>query len=248
IKGLVVRETPSEVLLWMVSRKPGERAFARLWTEPREEIDSVEKLDGRDRKLLVERVKALDPSGKLETERMKSLQLQEIPSKGDSTATALRYNSVYFTLESNAEEDLVRRAAVRLDQIYSSYARFLPPRLDSGEPTTILLVRSFDDFQRVLKDKGRTLLNPAVYNSEANRIVCWSELQKLGEDMGRARKLNQQLLDELDQRKTDLSKLYKKVPADLLAELEEKRRQILKAKRANEIAFDATFRKTTQRL
>src|SRR5262249_50783245 len=110
------------------------------------------------------------------------------------------------------------------------------------------LVRSFDDFQRVLKDKGRTLLNPAVYNSEANRIVCWSELQKLGEDMGRARKLNQQLLDELDQRKTDLSKLYKKVPADLLAELEEKRRQILKAKRANEIAFDATFRKTTQRL
>src|SRR5262249_24907415 len=161
----------------------------------------------------VERVKALDPSGKLETERMKSLQLQEIPSKGDSTATALRYNSVYFILESNAEEDLVHRAAVRLDQIYSAYARFLPPRLEGGGPTTILLVRSFDDFQRLLKEKGRSVLNPAVYNCDANRIVCWSELQKLGEDMDRARKLNQRLLDELDQRKADLGKLYKKIPS-----------------------------------
>ncbi|HEV3236530.1 MAG TPA: DUF1570 domain-containing protein [Gemmataceae bacterium] len=246
IKGLVVRESSSEVLLWMISRKPGERAFARLWTEPKEEIQTIEKLEGEERQVLVERVRSLDPTGKLEAERMKSIQLKPIP--WGKEGKGWRYASIFFVLESNAGEDLVRRAAVGLDQIYSAYSRYLPARHESGEPTRIILAKSLDDYQSLLKDKDKNLLNPAFFNAASNTIHCGTELQKLGNDMERARRLNQKLLDDLDERKADLNRVYKKVPADLLKEIEDKRKQIQAAKSENEIGFESCFRTSTRRL
>jgi hypothetical protein len=249
IKGLVVREAPSEVLMWRVNRKPGERSFAWLETVPSQDIESIEKLEGKDHEALAERVRAIDSSARIEAERMQRLQLKPVAWGKEGKVKALRYVSVYFILESNAGEDLARRTAVGLDQIYNAYTHYLPPRYDLGEPTTILLAQSLEDYQVLLNDKVRNLLNPAFYSVTTNQIVCGSELQKLGDDIKQARKANQQLLAELENQKAELSRVYKKkIPADLLQNLEEKRKQILAAKSNNETAFESCFRKSTQRL
>ncbi|MFL5241748.1 MAG: DUF1570 domain-containing protein [Gemmataceae bacterium] len=249
IKGLVVRDEPSEILMWRVSRKPGERAYAWLETVPRQDIESIEKLEGIDRTALAARVKALDSSAKIQAERMQSLQLKPVAWAKESNIKALRYSSLYFILESNAGEDLVRRAAVGLDQIYNAYAHYLPPRRDSGEPTTILLAGSLEEYQALLNSRSRNLLNPAFYNAATNRIACGSELQKLGDEIRQVRQRNQQLLADLEEQKAELGRVYKKkIPAELLQSFEEKRKQILTAKKDNETAFEISFRKGTERL
>ena len=48
-------------------------------------------------------------------------------------AAAKRYESDYFTLVSTGSDELVRRSAVRLEQIYTAFARFLPPTRE-GRP------------------------------------------------------------------------------------------------------------------
>lgn len=249
MSGLVVRETKTEVLMWLVSRKPGERAFAWLRSEPRNEIESIDKLGEADREILTARVKAIDTSGKLETERMHRLELTPIAWAGNSKETAWRYSSLYFTLESNAGDDLIRRAAVRLDQIYHAYSHYLPARVEAGEPTRIVLARSLEEYQHLIRNAGGNLLNPAVYTASANRIDCGSDLQKLGADFEKARLDSQRLLDQLESQKAELARLYKKkIPEDLLKGLEDKREQVLSVRKKNEEAFDVYFRESTRRL
>src|SRR5262245_12766989 len=183
LQGLLVEEGASEIVFRCVSRKPGSHTFVIPTTLQRAEVDHLDRLDDRERDLLAARLKALDPTGKGEAQRMASLQLKQVSWGKDRKAKALRFESTHFVLESNAPEDVVRRAAVQLEQIYAAYTRFLPPRTESGEPTTIMLAQSLADYQTLLRDQGRALLNPAFYDPARNQIVCGTELQRLGEDL-----------------------------------------------------------------
>ncbi|HXG10737.1 MAG TPA: DUF1570 domain-containing protein [Gemmataceae bacterium] len=245
LPGLVVEQTATDVRFLYVSRKPGSPTFVTPVTWKRSEIERVELLDAKERERLVARLKALDPGGKDEAERMARLTLKAIPWGKDPRATALRYQSAHFTLESNAAEDVVRRAAVRLEQLYSAFVRYLPPRAPSAEPTTILLARSLADYQTLLKDRGHNLLNPAYYDPVRNQVVCGSELQRLGDELERVRRQHHQLLAELQEREAELHKLYKgRVPPQLLTPIREGRQKIAQA----DAAHEKNFREATQRL
>src|ERR1700730_2595135 len=65
-KGLLVGETASEVRFQCVRRNPGSPTRVFFTTFQQGEIDSIDKLDSRDRELLAARLKALDPTGKSE--------------------------------------------------------------------------------------------------------------------------------------------------------------------------------------
>jgi hypothetical protein len=243
LRGLVLAQTATEVQLRYVLRRPGAPTFATTVSLPRQEVASVELLDARERERLAARLKELDPSGKKEAERMAALRLEPAPWGKDGKA--LRYRSVHFTLVSNAPEDVVRRAAVRLDQVYAAYARHLPPRAESAEPTTVLLAASTADYQDLVKERGQSLLNPAFYDPGRNQIVCGSELRKLGEELERVRQKHRQALADLVAREAQLLKLYKgRVPPQLLQPIRDTRRQIEQAEEQN----DRAFRQATQRL
>jgi hypothetical protein len=249
LQGLVVRETPAEVLFQSVRRKPGAPTVVLLHTLSRDEIDFVEALDGPEREQLVARIKALDPTGVGEALRMRNLELKPAPWGKDGPNKALRYSSIHFVLVSNAQEELVRRSAVRLEQIYAAYARFLPPRHEAADATTVVLAQSLADYQALLKDQDRNLLNPAFYDGARNEIICAADLQKLGEALERSRQQTKQLLQEVEDQKTELNRLYKgKVPAEVLKRQEDARAKILEARDQNEKAFEQSFQEGTQRL
>ncbi|HZU38375.1 MAG TPA: DUF1570 domain-containing protein, partial [Gemmataceae bacterium] len=107
------------------------------------------------------------------------------------------------TLLSNAHEDLVRRAVVRLEQVYRAYARYLPPRQKGGKPTRIVLFRSLDDYQGFLKEAGDHVLNPAFYDPDTNRILCASNLERLAQQLADARKHHREMLADLKRRERE---------------------------------------------
>jgi hypothetical protein len=243
LRGILDEQTSTEIRFRCVSRKPGAHTVVIPTTTLRpDEVDSLELLDARERETLAARLKALDPTGKGEAQRMASLELKPVAWGKDGRVKALRYESTHFVLESNASEDVVRRAAVRLEQIFAAYTRFLPPRHESGQPTTILLAQSQADYQALLKDRGRLLLNPAFYDVEHNEIVCGTDLQRLGDLLEQTRQRHQRLLGELKDKEAELKKLFKgEVPPALTKDINTARSEIDEQIKRNDKLFqDAT--------
>jgi hypothetical protein len=243
LQGLLVEESAAEIQFRCVSRKPGSHTVVIPTTFDRAEVDHLDLLDDRDRADLVARLKALDPTGKGEAQRMASLVLKPAPWGKDGKGRALEYDSTHFILISNAAEDVVRRAAVRLEQIFAAYARFLPPRAAGGQPTTILLARSLADYKALLHSQSLLLLNPALYDTRRNEILCGSDLQRLGDQLEEARQQNGRLLAELKEKEAQLNKLFKnEVPPALLRPIQEARQNVERQNRRNDEQFHEATR------
>jgi hypothetical protein len=245
LQGLIAKENSDSIVFWRVTRKPGAHTTVIVATIERREIGHVEALDDKERERLRDRLKALDPTGRGEVRRMASLTLETGDWGKNGKGQARVYRSEHFVLESNAAEDIVRRAAVRLENIYAAFTRFLPPRVESAEPTRILLARSLADYQSLLREDGQAaLVNPAFYDMAHNRICCGSELQRLGDELERVRTAHQSALAELSNTEAELNKLYKgKVPAQLLTPIRDSRFRIAQQDDRNERLFqDATVR------
>jgi hypothetical protein len=241
LKGLIVDETVAGIRFQLVRRSPGRPTVCMTSTLRRADIAQVSRLSEADREVLKNRLKELDPTGEGERKRMESLELAVVAWDGNPKA-GRRYDSDYFSLLSNAPEEIVRRAAVRLEQVYAAYAHFLPQRQTGGKPTTILLYPSLDDYQKQLAVGGQKLQNPAFYDPASNRIVCGSNLLKLGDDLEKIRQQHQEQRADLDKREALLRQLYGKKPAELTRHLQpivEYRKDMAKADRHNDAIFDS---------
>src|SRR5262249_11968375 len=155
LKGLLVNysEKAKEVELRVVVRKPGERTRIENHIYDRSMIDSVEPLNARERAVLEARIKALDVTSKELAERIRKLEFERIDFGKGGKKNGFRYEDErkHFALESNVKEEVFRRSAVRLAQVFNAYARSLSPRHDSAKPITILLAGTQADYQALLK-------------------------------------------------------------------------------------------------
>lgn len=250
LKGMVAKENANDLVFWRVSRKPGAHTTVIVATIDRKEIDHLDALDAKEREALSARLKALDPTGRGEVQRMANLTLETGDWGKSGKGKAHIYRSEQFVLESNAEEDIVRRAAVRLEHLYAATTRFLPPRVAAAEPTHVYLARSLADYQDLLRERGHnSLVNPAVYDMANNCIYCGSDLQRLGENLEGIRKQHQQWLAELCSKEAELNKLYKgNVPARLSAPIRQSRQEIAQHDDKNERLFQEATARLFQRL
>ena len=241
-RGVIVAEGPEGMRFRVVARRPGRPTvtLTTLFTPP--EIAVVKRLKPAARTELVARLAALDPDGSGERSRMQDLQLLrgEWPGGG----SAMLYRSDRFMLLSNAPEEVTRRCAVRLEQIFAAYARFLPAEA-GREPTQILLAATRTDYRAALVaalgPAAAGLANPAVFDPRGNRIVCGSELKALANDLAAARLKHAAGRAKLAESEAALRRLYKGHPADLerfLAGTARERERLNHADRVNDAAFD----------
>ena len=245
LRGLILEETPTHVRFQNVRRQPGRPTVTLTTVIPRADVQKIDRLSDADRQALKARLRELDPTGQGEQLRMEKIDLRPCPWNGKPKG-GLRYDSDHFSLISNAPEEIVRRSAARLEQVYEAYARYLPPRYKGARPTTILLVQSVAEYQKMIDTEGRKFLNLAFYEPATNRILCASDLQRLGEDLGNVKRQHQELWAELDKQAAELKRLYanKKELARYLQPIAETRRLILQADKRN----DAVFDRATQQL
>jgi hypothetical protein len=249
LSGLVIEQTGKDITIRCVSRKRGSPTVTFTQVIPRDEISKLvllpdkereqlkERLDAlkRERKDLVDQLRLLDP--KVKTKDRDDVPLEQIAWPADDKVKALAYKSAHFQLIADTRPELARLAAVLLEQIYSAYARFLPPRT-KGEPTTILLTRSLGEYQKLAKSRNLNLFNPAFYDPGRNQVVCGSDLQRLSDEMLKVRDEHAKLRTTIKERRTELGKVYKgKVPAELLAPLTDAEKRMPLAEKKNEEAF-----------
>jgi hypothetical protein len=165
LRGLVIEDTPRHVRLHYVRQPPGRPTVVLTATVNKSEVRRIELLDAAGRQQLQERLQSLDPTGQIEKQRMEELALERTDWQGQPNK-GWKYEAEEFTLYSNAAEEIVRRAAVRLDQIYTAYSRFFPPRHKAATPTQILLVSTVEEYRAILNQAGPVLKNPALYVSD----------------------------------------------------------------------------------
>lgn len=239
-QGLILEESPAEVRFQSVRRPPGRPTFTLTSRFARQDIAVLKRLSDADRAVLKERLAELDPDGSGERKRMESLELTPAPWLGKPGA-ARRYESDYFVLISDAPEEVTRRAAVRLEQIYTAFTRFLPPTVSDVRPTTVMLAPDRDGYRSLLAPLGQTnLLNPAVFDPKANLIVCGSDLRCLGDELHSAKLHHSQQLASLDRYEEGVRRLYKKPELDRhLEPIARERKRVWAADRANGAKFDA---------
>src|SRR5262245_16123395 len=234
--GLVLEEKADGVRFRIVSRKPGRPTVTMTTTFAKNEVVRVRKVEDADRKRLVEWLAELDRSVQGERPRMEALELKPVEWNGKK-GSGLRYESDYFVLETGAPDEIARRAALRLEQLYEAVRRFFPAADEQSKPTLVLLAPDRLQYQRLV---GKPVLNPALYDPAANRIVCGSDLARLGSELTGSRLHHQQQLAEIGKYETEVKKLYKGQKAELDRYLEQanaQRKKVLAADNANSDAF-----------
>jgi hypothetical protein len=238
--GLILEETPRGVRFQYVSRRPGKPAYTLTDFFPAAEIQSVKRLPEADRAFLKARLGELDPGGEGERQRMEDLELAPAEWLG-SPGAARRYDSDHFALVSSAPEEVTRRAVVKLEHVYTAFARFFPPTAPDTRPTLVLLAPDRAEYRELLGRLGRDdLLNPAVYDPRANLIVCGSDLRRLGTELQAARIHHSQQLAALARYEDGVRKLYRNPELDRhLEAVRQERRKVVLADRANLGKFDA---------
>ncbi len=251
LKGLLVdyKEGAAEVEIRVIHREDGEptRLEPSTYTYKRSQIESIEPLDADGRALLERRLKQLHPrelSRRLREVKREAVAI-DFGKAGKKAGFRHGDEGKYFTLESNVSDELFRRSAVALADMFNAYAHALPPHDATArpKPIAILLAGTQADYQAVLAGRGLNIFNPAFYDPAGNRIVCGSDLVRLGAQLEKAREENQRVSEELTKREEELKKLYKhKVPPAVMRPIKEGREQLAEAEAANAKFFDEATR------
>jgi hypothetical protein len=210
------------------------------------DVAGIEKLSDEDRAVLKAKLDEINPEA--EAHRIEKLDLKPVDWLGKKDG-GLRYDSDYFSLISDAPEEVVRRAAYRLENVYAAYASYLPPRFAGGAPTVIHVHQTLAGYQKAVPG-GEALKNPAFYEPSANRVVCGTDLQKLGDDLARFHNEARQALDEIAKKEAEIIRLYAKKPdlARFLQPYKEMRSRIANVARANDEVFEKATRQLFQTL
>jgi hypothetical protein len=243
LQGLIEKEDEGSVYFRCVVQKPGSPTAVFHTIIPRTDIreNGIEPLAPEEREKLRSRVDALDRV--VEKQKIDKLGLTEIAE--GLLGKCFCFSSRHFVLVSDAREEIVRRAAFRLQQIYAAYISYLPPRHKGQRPTQIVLYRSLTEYQGALKRMGRDILNPALYDPERNEILCASDLERVGQELERNKLEHQRILERLRDEERELRKKHKgKIPGEIADRIAGDRRRIEAAENANQKLFE----KLTQRL
>jgi hypothetical protein len=242
LRGLVEEEAATHITFCAIHRRPNQPTTKISSRFDLSEVDHIEKLDAAERDILKARMAKLEPQS--EKRRMDALSLKVVPW-GKQDKGGFCYSSRFFVLLSDAGEEHVRRAAVRLEDVYTAYASFLPPRRKVDRPTTIRLLRSLAEYREFLKSQGRDLANPGYYDPAANEIVCACGLDELAETLQQKHKENVRLGERLDAQWAEWDKAFKgTIPERLKRQLAADRQKIAEAEEANR----DKYKKATNRL
>ncbi len=246
LPGLVLAETAEGIRFRVVRRPIGRPTITLTCFFPTAEVKAVRHLSEAERKTLQEKLAELDATTTGERKRAEDLTLK--PNALSKLSDAMCYESERFKLIATTKDEITRRAAVRLEQIFIAYERYLPPRTQSPQPTTIYLLKNQEDYltasQQVLKTRGTLPNFPplAFFDPGSNAVVCGSELRQLGADLAAARHHHLEQLAEVTQYEKRIADLYRTAPRTErerhLALAAEERKKVLIADRRNDGKFD----------
>lgn len=237
--GLVLEENDRQVRFVSIRRTPGRPTFCLWTTFPRNEIATLARLPSDERAKLAARLKALQAELDNENARLAALDVER-----SSPLSDWHYQSDRFSLESDADEAIVRRSALRLEQIFAAYARYFPSRIASAKPTRVVLVEGRARYDAILRTEGWRFSNAAFFDPATRRVVACADLGRLGADLKRTDEHHKLLRADLVTQERLVARLYKGNEQQRhLQPIRDARARIAQAEQQNETLFADTTHK-----
>lgn len=237
LEGIVTHETPQQVRFQFLIRKPGVRTLVFETLYDRSEIASISKAKEPGRTLAREMIAGLESRKKLEETKVQALPMLTTPwitGKG----MAHRYVGPYFELISDADEQLVRLVAVRLDAIFAAYVNTLGKRQQPTRPVRILLFHTMKEYRDWQQRSGMQILNPAVYDAKSGEILVGTDLEQQALQLKELTAKHHQQLEELTDLRKKVDKHYSgQAPAILARKMQQDQLQLHNLIAENEATF-----------
>lgn len=247
LTGLLLDENTDGIRFRTVRRPTGRPTVTMTSFFPPSEVKSIRMLNDADRKRLREKLDELEATTTGERKRSEELTLHPSTWPGREK-NALRYESESFTLFSSTSEEITRRTAIRLEQIFTAYSHYLPPRISNPKPTAIYLTVDHDDYLEAyasvlkLRNPVDLIQHPAAYDPATNSVFCGTNLRQLGIDLAATRLHHVQQLAAVKHYEVSIQELYKNAPRAErerhLKTASDERAKVLAADRRNDRLFD----------
>ena len=265
--GLILRDTVEFLELDEVHRQAGKPMYLIKRRFPLALVKTTKRLEESDRKVLTELIGQFRSRSLEESQRMSEVPLVRSNIKGFE---GWHYKSPWFDLESRLDEELTRRAVVRIEQMFAAFALILPasqsPRQDRLKIELFGTNESYTAFQIKL---GVKLRHPAFYLREQNILAAGADLSALAQNLANVRVKNAAVKKNLEELTKELPQRLQKATAEftqqgrspedvkafvsllqtrLKNELNELQQSLQKAERKNSQEFEKFTKLMFQRL
>lgn len=187
--GLVRSEETHHLEFVEVRRLPGRPMYLVVRRFPADTIAEVISLAGDERKKLAERIERFKSRAADELAEMAQMTLN--PGRADGPAFV--YEGPWFRLESWTDQEMTRRAAVRMEQVFAAYSEILPVRVQPARAISVRLYGSMRDYARFQEELEFRFENPAVYIPRLNLLAAGSELSVYAERLAAIRRKHAEL-------------------------------------------------------
>ncbi len=214
-RGMVISESTLEIEFAEIVRPPGKPMFAVIRPVALEQVARKVLLTGSDRARLVGRFQQLRNRARIEAGRMEDVNLTSAQI-GDRQGWA--YAGPWFLLESTADETMVRRCVVRVEQIFRAYRQLLPPRSTQRTGLRLLIFGSTDEYQRQLRESGLDIAGPAWFSKTRNLVAAGGELNAFQRRLQQTQAQN----DEVRRQYKDLKSSFPERLASLIQQMKQR--------------------------
>lgn len=210
--GLILRDTGEYLELDEVRRPAGKPMYLIKRRFPLALVKMLTRVADDDRKNLTDQIQKYRNRNLEESERMSEVTLlrSKVPGR-----EAWHYQSPWFDLESRMDEELTRRAVVRIEQMFAAFAVILPssstPRKDRLK---IELFETSDSFRMFQTKHGVKLRHPAFYLREQNILAAGADLSALSQNLANVREKNAATKKSLDDLAKELPQRLQKAAQD----------------------------------
>jgi len=212
LRGYIESEDPYWVHLVQIEQPRGRPMHLVIRPVKRDLVAEVERLEAGERAKLRERIEAFRNRATIEAARADAVEPALVTQGGRHF---YRYRGKWFTLESDLEEDVIRRMTVRLEQVFTAYRQVLPPHRKPTRPLQLKVFGSMQAYEAFLARAGVRVPGPACFVEEDNLVVAGSRMNLVAAQLAKMRTRQNQLQAQLDRLTAELPQRLKEASDNL---------------------------------
>ncbi|MDZ4819515.1 MAG: DUF1570 domain-containing protein [Planctomycetota bacterium] len=191
LSGILRTADDESVVLVEVRRPKGRPMFLVVRRFPRSQVQRIEELSAAEKTQLAQRIAKFRNREADDSQSLAGLAL--VAGSNAEGPSWIYEQGPWFKLESWTDEEMTRRAILRMEQAFSAYGELLPVRVKPVAPLRIQLFGSMQQYQQQLQRQDLRISNPAIFNATQNVLIAGSELSEFARQLKEVRNKNQQI-------------------------------------------------------
>ncbi|MDX1964190.1 MAG: DUF1570 domain-containing protein [Pirellulales bacterium] len=212
LAGVFQAESTERVDFLEVRRLPGQPTYLVRRRLPAESMAELTRLPPADRNALLEKIEKFRNRSLEELRNMRGLALvkHDHPSGHEWSYTL----GPWFELHSQTDEELTRRAIVRIEQMFQAFAEILPPRRTPQQRLKIHLFGTLGQYQEFQAAYGIQLKNPAFFIPEKQLLAAGSELTELVRELNTIKAQHAKIQEQIQAHNASLKQRLREQAAE----------------------------------